>query len=100
MSAAVLYFYIYIYIYIVRCFNINFIRIHGEENGRLEGHFTCSPALQRVRVPLTSNSSTLQIRKNDAASKGTLEVGEWTAWYVYLLAFQCHTREGRTQVVL
>ena len=71
-----------LYIYCTLYFNINFIRIHGKENGRLEGHFSCSPALQRVRVPLTSNFSNLQIRRNDAASKGALEVGEWTAWYV------------------
>ena len=97
MSAAVL----YLYIYCTLCFNINFIRIHGEENGRLEGHFSCSPALQRVRVPLTINFSNLQIRRNDPPSQGALEVGEWTACMVYLLAFNVmYTREGRTQVVV
>ena len=68
---------------------------HGEENGRLESHFSCSPALQRARVPLTINSSNLQIRRNDAVSKGALEVGEWTACMVYLLAFLCRVYQRR-----
>ena len=92
----------YIYIYIVRSVSILILYVYTER--KMAAWRAISAVVRRCSASAylsRATSPTFRSAGIDPPSQGALEVGEWTACVVYLLAFNVmYTREGRTQVVV